>query len=244
MQPPKLFMMGHSMGGAEVLYYSLRKLRFGRLPIELFGILVESPHIAFPPSAQPSSLLVISGRLASKLLPNKQMVQKLDSSTMSRNPQVCKDWDNDPLCHDTATLQGLAGLLDRADALNALGKGKSGIWSLGTLKEPVFWAHGDEDKVVDFEASQRLFERVAKNQAESKFVRYKGGYHKIHGEPEGMGEEFARDVGEWICRVGGGGDEAKQQQPQNTTTSTGTSAPAANEVSSGDVDGEKSKSRL
>lgn len=203
------------MGGAETLYYALTTPPPSpSLPIPLSGVLVESPHIAFPQAAQPSNILVISGRFAAKLLPNKQMVQKLDSSAMSRNPKVCKDWDDDELCHDTGTLRGLAGLLDRAGHLDDVGQGKHVDGLREKLDVPVFWAHGDEDKVVDFGASKRLFKRVGDGNAGSKFRRYDGGYHKLHGEPDGMGEEFARDVGTWVCQVGGVdvGSKVGQQQ--------------------------------
>ena len=54
------------------------------------------------------------------------MLQKLDSSAMSRNPKVCKDWEADELCHDMGTLRGLAGLLDRAGCLDGLGGSREG----------------------------------------------------------------------------------------------------------------------
>ena len=36
---------------------------------------------------------------------------------MSRDPEVCKQYDTDKLCHDTGTLEGLAGMLQRAEEL-------------------------------------------------------------------------------------------------------------------------------
>jgi alpha-beta hydrolase superfamily lysophospholipase len=36
---------------------------------------------------------------------------------------------------------------------------------------------------------------------EKRFASYEGGYHKMHAEPDGKGEEFARDVGDWIAGV-------------------------------------------
>lgn len=145
---------------------------------------------------------------------------------MSRDPKVCKDWENDELCHDTGTLKGLAGLLDRAAVLDALGRGDSGRVAgckvEGRVSVPVFWAHGTEDRVCGFEASKRLFGVVAGGEGGSVFKGYEGGYHKLHGEPEGMGEQFAKDAGEWVLRVAGVGDErvsigAEQQQTGNTT---------------------------
>lgn len=216
----KLFLMGHSMGGAESLVYLLSQpqsfataqaLKQGAL-LPFSGLLVESPHIAFPSGSQPSSLLVFAGRIAGKMLPHMQMVQKLEASNMSRDPKVCEEWKNDPLCHDTGTLQGLAGLLDRAGHLDAVGGGsKAGGKEcgglMGRLPCPVFWAHGTGDKVCDFAASKKLYDRLAADggkdawHSENLFRAYEGAYHKLHAEPDGVGEEFAKDVGGWILRV-------------------------------------------
>lgn len=56
---------------------------------------------------------------------------------------------------------------------------------------------------MDFGASKRLFETVGKGTEGSELKAYEGGYHKIHGEPDGMGEEFANDVGRWIVGIAG-----------------------------------------
>lgn len=210
----KLFLMGHSMGGAESLMYmltdSLMSSKSGST-LPLAGVLLEAPHIGFPAGAHPNSLLVFAGRLANKVFPNLQMVQKLESSAICRDPKVCKDWDNDELCHDTGTLRGLSGLLDRASYLNGLGSGSTTAQAgmLDKLPCPVWWGHGTADKVCDFTCSKKLYDKLISNsqgtkQADlSKFVAYEGGYHKLNSEPDGMGEQFARDVGDWIVRVGG-----------------------------------------
>lgn len=252
------------MGGAEALLYLLTQtspsspIYTPPSPLPIRGLLLESPHVAFPPTSQPSPLLVISGRLAAKVLPNMQMVQKLDSSAMCRDPKVCKDWDEDELCHDTGTLRGLAGLLDRAGCLDSFGSGhghggkKLGLLEVsGKLGVPVFWAHGTEDRVCDFGASKRCFGAVKGDGAvdESVFKAYEKGYHKIHGEPDGMGEQFVSDVGEWIVKLG---EEGKKQaggsavggervsQQQQVSEATGTQEAAGSE----DQDSENVKSRL
>ncbi|KAK5095333.1 hypothetical protein LTS08_008233 [Lithohypha guttulata] len=212
-QSSKLFLMGHSMGGAESLMYMLsdpKSFSVGPskplLPIS--GLLLESPHIGFPPESKPNSLVVLAGRLAAKVAPRLQMVQELDASFMSRDPQVCKDWEEDPLCHDTGTLEGLAGLLDRANYLNAFGEtGNARPDMRHTLPCPVWWAHGTADKVCDFDSSRKLYDRLIANDQtsdaakQSRFVAYEGAYHKLHGEPDGVGEKFARDAADWMLQI-------------------------------------------
>ena len=215
----RLFLMGHSMGGAESLMYLLSDPSTFALssskntaPLPIQGLLVEAPHIGFPAGQEPNGLVVVGGRWAAKLLPNMQMVQKLDSSAMCRDPKICKDWENDELCHDTGTLRGLAGLLDRAGYLNRYGSGITKVQTgmHETLPCPLWLGHGTGDKVCDFNASKKLYERLFANRqgdaiaGQSKFVPYEGGYHKLHAEPDGMGEQFVKDVGEWILQIAAG----------------------------------------
>ena len=66
-----IFLMGHSMGGAEVLQWAARE------PLELRShirsYLAESPYLALHPAAQSNSLIATAGTLVAKVLPKKQM---------------------------------------------------------------------------------------------------------------------------------------------------------------------------
>jgi len=164
-----IFLMGHSMGGAQVLQYAARG------PIEvrgkLRGYLAESPFIAFHKDAQPAWLTVVAGRLAARILPRRQMVQKLDATAMSRDPKVCEEYAKDELCHDTGTLEGLAGLLERAEELE---KGKVAIEDGEGVS--IWVGHGTGDKVCSSEATQSLMGRLPIK--DKKLTTYDGWFHK------------------------------------------------------------------
>ena len=66
-----VFLMGHSMGGAEVLQWAARGPSDMRSQIR--GYLAESPYLALHHSAQRGRLVVTAGRLAAKVLPKRQM---------------------------------------------------------------------------------------------------------------------------------------------------------------------------
>ena len=66
-----VFLMGHSMGGAEVLQWAARGPFDMRSQIR--GYLAESPYLALHHSAQPSRLVAKAGRLAAKVVPRRQM---------------------------------------------------------------------------------------------------------------------------------------------------------------------------
>jgi acylglycerol lipase len=141
------------------------------------GYILESPFVAFHPSSKPSKLKVTMGKFAARILPHHQLLSPLDASLLCRDPDVCKRWAEDPLCHDTGTLEGLNGLLERADLLasggvnitDAEGSGDGGLCR-------VLWAHGTGDKVCDFAASKALAESLTVK--DKTFKWYEGWYHK------------------------------------------------------------------
>ncbi|RMZ89033.1 hypothetical protein DV736_g3748, partial [Chaetothyriales sp. CBS 134916] len=196
-----LFVMGHSMGGGEVLHYILTKdpAIAGTRP-QIISVLLEAPYVALDPSSAPNPIVVAVGKLAAKILPNHQMVQSLDATYMSHSEQVRNDWVEDRLCHDTGTLAGLDGMLQRASDLVLLSQGKPVGHITNTLPQGTsLWAgHGDSDKVVSLDATQRLYNVIQCNGGGKQLKVYPGAFHKLHAEPDGVGDEFAKDVGTWI----------------------------------------------
>ena len=196
-----LFIMGHSMGGAEVMHYMLSNdSRITSTRPQFSGVLLEAPFIALDPSAAPNFIVVAAGKLAAKLMPNRQMLQKLDARYMSRSEQVRNEWVDDPLCHDTGTLGGLDGMLQRAADLVSLSQGHylPTITNKLPRNTSIWVGHGDGDKVVSLDATRRLYGVLECEGGEREIKVYPGAYHKLHAEPDGVGEEFAKDVGTWI----------------------------------------------
>ncbi|KAK5687890.1 hypothetical protein LTR17_026678 [Elasticomyces elasticus] len=188
-----LFLAGHSMGGAEVLHYAAKGPK--DVLSQIRGVLCESPFVALHPSGRPSAITVVLGRLAGKVLPHRQMVNKLDGSKMCRDPEVCKAWEADTLCHDTGTLEGLAGMLDRAHELEA-GKLtlRDGVGEGGQMR--LWIGHGTGDQVCDYQACRAWYEKVTVKDKEMRV--YEGWYHKLHAEPGDDKVRFANDVSQWI----------------------------------------------
>ncbi|KAF2203127.1 alpha/beta-hydrolase [Delitschia confertaspora ATCC 74209] len=191
--PVPLFLMGHSMGGGEVLCYAAQGPADIRKHIR--GYLLESPFVDFNAASKPSSLTVFFGRLAGKLLPRRQLVNKLDVNLISRDPVKVKQFEADDLCHDTGTLEGLSGLLDRTADL-AAGKivvgdaaGEGGVTR-------IFIAHGDKDGITDYLATKKLTDNLTAKDKE--FKTYEGFFHRLHDEPSPENETFMNDVADWI----------------------------------------------
>ncbi|PNS20462.1 hypothetical protein CAC42_5912 [Sphaceloma murrayae] len=191
--PPStpVFLMGHSMGGAEALFYSSTDP--DKLLSRLRGTVALAPLIALHPSTRPNLLTVFLGRIAGRLLPSAKMVNKLDPSFLSRDPEKNAEWVADDLCHDTGTLEGLAGMLDRGALLE---KGQvvlgPGLHEGGRTR--VLVAHGTGDKINAVEGSREWVERSSAE--DKRFWELDGWYHNLHIEPGK--EEFRQGVADWI----------------------------------------------
>lgn len=160
--------MGHSMGGQETLQFAANGPPEVRKSVT--GFLASGPWIALHPNSQPNKITLMAGKLAAKLLPKRQMVTKLESKYMSHDEAMCKDWEADELCHNTGTLEGIAGMFERAEELHT---GKV-IWAEGDDVR-VFIGHGTGDMVTSCEASEKFVER---QKIKDKTLNlYEGCYH-------------------------------------------------------------------
>lgn len=186
------------MGGAEVLTLASTPEYEDLMP-SIRGWLCEAPFIGFPVGYEPNPLTVFFGRWAGKLLPRMQLKNQLAPENLSRDPEIIKDLYADDLCHDTGTLEGLAQMLDRADALNTgktkLNKGVKSLWI----------GHGSGDKGTSFPASERYFKRIT-GVPDKEFKVYDGAYHMLHADLKEVISAFAKDTGDWI--LARSGDEA------------------------------------
>ncbi|CAK7230529.1 hypothetical protein SCUCBS95973_007605 [Sporothrix curviconia] len=201
-----IFVLGHSMGGNEVA--TLMAAPVGSehdtaVVQHVRGWLLESPFFGFPPGEAPSALKISAGRLAGRLLPTFQLKHKIPKEYMARDPETLARLEKDTLCHDTGTLEGLAGLLDR---VNDIVQGR--VKPSANVKS-VWLGHGDADLCSDFEASKRWFETAAAAVPDKTFRTYEKWLHMLHAEPKADRELFYREVGDWIlARVGDKKEEA------------------------------------
>ena len=188
-----MFLGGHSMGGGEAMMYTAAG------PAEtvgkIRGLVLESPFLKLPPATRSSPATLMAGRLASRFVPKMQLVQKLDKTKLSRDPSVNDSWEHDPLCHNTGTLEGLTGMLDRG---NALAEGRVVIqpdrYEDGETR--LWVGHGTADGVVDYDAVKRWFDGL--QVGDKQMVTYDGWYHQLHNEPGEDQIKFASDVSNWI----------------------------------------------
>ncbi|WP_228002564.1 alpha/beta hydrolase [Nocardia australiensis] len=169
-------LLGHSMGSLIVLYLATRA------PIDVAGIVVSAPPLDIPLG---NPLQRLFAPLLTRFTPNLGVL-KLDSSMISRDPDVVHAYDNDPL-----VFRGKLPARTAVEILNAtqLVKGR-----LDRLTVPLLVLHGTADAVAA-PSSSTLIERSASSK-DLTVIRYDGLYHEIFNEPEK--DRVLGDVVDWL----------------------------------------------
>lgn len=183
--------MGHSMGGGEVLTLASMPEYEAGVVAKVRGWLLEAPFVDFDAAARPSALKVFVGRWAGRVLPRLQLLNPIPPETLTRDVAVQQSLREDDLCHETGTLEGLAGMLDRTAAL------AGGKVVLSDKVTSLWLGHGDKDTTTSYVESKRWFDRQTKVQ-DKTFRTYEGYFHQLHAE---VGKEvFYADVRDWILQ--------------------------------------------
>jgi alpha-beta hydrolase superfamily lysophospholipase len=175
-----VFLWGHSMGGNVALNYLLRK------KTTLAGAVISSPWIQL--AFRPPAVKVWAGKLVSRLAPALSLANGLDTGFLSRDPEVVKAYEADPLVHDKVTAGGGTLLMHLAEYLDT---------AVADLPLPLLLVHGSADKITSAEAT-RAFALRAKGDV--TFREWPGLYHELHNEPEK--ETYLRFVFEWMAEKG------------------------------------------
>jgi alpha-beta hydrolase superfamily lysophospholipase len=157
-----IFLLGHSMGGAIVALYAVE-----RRP-EVRGIVLSGPAVTS--NAGVAAWLL---RAVGRLLPRLPLM-KLDAAAVSRDPEVVRRYDSDPLVYRGRVKAGLvAAMLDAGRRISA---------GAGSLRSPVLFMHGREDRLAPVATSETLAAAASSNDKTLKV--YDGLFHEIFNEPE------------------------------------------------------------
>jgi len=177
-QGKPLFLLGHSMGGTIVTLYTIT-----RNPDFLNGIVLSAPAVKIGDDISP--LLIKIAGVLSVLTPRLKVI-KLDSASISHDPEVMKRYDQDPMNYrdgiPARTGAELNGAVQRIQA------------NMEAIRLPVLIVHGTEDKLADINGSRMLFQRASSS--DKTFKTYEGFYHEVMNE---IGKEAVlNDIGTWL----------------------------------------------
>ncbi len=121
------------------------------------------------------------------LLPRLPIRTQLDIAAISRDPEVVRAYENDPMVTHVASVRW------GTEALAAVARVKSKI---AAIRLPVLLIHGGADRLNSPQGSRFVLERVSSS---DKTLRiYPGTYHEPHNDLNH--DEVLRDVAEWLDR--------------------------------------------
>ncbi len=172
-----IFLLGHSMGGA----ISARFLLDGDRGLR--GAILSAPAVRragiFGRPVE-GFFLFIAGRWPWLHFP------KLDNVKVSRDPEVVRRYDNDPLIYREGMPLGTAAAI--VQSARYVDK------QADRIELPILIAHGTDDGLVNYIASERFHDRVGSKDKTLKL--YKGLYHEILNEPER--DQVMQDMLDWL----------------------------------------------
>lgn len=171
-----VFLLGHSMGGTIVALAAVAD----RPAVE--GILLSGPVTVRNAPRLFERVINVIARVA-PMLP----LTKLSAGAVSRDPEVVRRYDEDPLVYRGRMRVGLlAAMLRAARRVDE---------RIGTMSLPVLFMHGTADQLTTPEGSRDLYERAASSDKTLKL--YDGLYHEILNEPER--DEVIADIAAWLA---------------------------------------------
>jgi alpha-beta hydrolase superfamily lysophospholipase len=174
-----LFLYGHSLGTLIVAEYVLS----GDRPLAgvvLSGLSTEPVGVATP-------LLVTIARLLSRIWPGFTLATGLDSTALSRIPQVVADYQNDPLVHDRGTTRFATESLNTIEWIKA---------HMDRMTLPFLLVHGGEDRLDAVSGPQEFYDAARSSDKELWILP--GGFHEAHNDL-GSGQYVGR-LRDWVVQ--------------------------------------------
>lgn len=171
------FLLGHSMGGVIAAQMVLE------YPLVLDGLLLSAGF--FQNAVKVSPLLMSVSGIAAKMLPSLPTV-KLDTSLLSRDAEVVRRYNDDPLVYTGGT--------KARQAKEMLAAGEYVLKHAANIKMPTLVMHGTADRIADPAGSQNFYDAISSTDKALKL--YDGYYHEILNE---IGKEAVyEDIIHWI----------------------------------------------
>lgn len=160
-----VFLYGHSLGGALVIYYSITR------DSNLAGVIATSPALGITVPIPPIKLLL--GKIMYAVFPTFQMKNGLDPNDLSHDTSVGQRYTSDPLVHPFTTARL---------GLDLIKSGSFNIEHASEVQYTMLLMQGTADKLVSPELTRKFAEK-----APSQLITYKewdGYYHELHNETQ------------------------------------------------------------
>jgi acylglycerol lipase len=127
----------------------------------------------------------VAGRVLSAVAPSLGVVA-IDSSAVSRDPEVVADYDADPLnYHGKLPARTVAELSRAIDGFPD---------AVTRFRLPMLVMHGTADRLVPIAGSEMVVDRTGSE--DKTFKRYEDLFHEILNEPER--QQVLDDIADWL----------------------------------------------
>lgn len=172
-----LFLLGHSLGGCTSTLYVLRRAH------DLAGLILSGPALQLGKDFSP--VKIAATRALGRFVP-RLPVEKLSSASISRDPEVVRQYDNDPLNYRGWARAGFGLAFVRA--AEEIGR------RMNEIKLPLLVLQGGQDRIINRDGGAALH-REARSK-DKRYVVYEELYHEVLNEPEK--EKVLGDVAAWL----------------------------------------------
>lgn len=175
------FLYGHSLGGLLALAYTMQH------SAGLKGVIVTGAALRSALQEQKGKVALVN--LLGSLLPAITLPSGLDANTLSRDPNVVMNYNNDSLTHERVSL----------------GLGRASLTAIDfcfahatEFSVPLLIMHGSADKLTYPSGSEDFASLAKTSNPDVSLKVWDGLYHEIHNEPE-QAEVFKTEI-EWLDR--------------------------------------------
>ncbi|MEM8966002.1 MAG: lysophospholipase [Bacteroidota bacterium] len=178
----KIFLLGHSMGGAIVLKYAITD----DYQDHLHGLIASSPAIK-PAMDWIKKLQKPMATLLARLTPSLTLDNQLNVNDLSHHELVVMSYQNDPLVHSKASAR-------LGDAL--FNVHKDILSRASSLHIPVYLMHGTADRLTDPQGTQQFYNSLTTTDKTLKL--YEGLYHETMNERPEDRVRVLDDLKSWV----------------------------------------------
>ncbi len=174
---PKIFIVGHSLGGQIVLNY------VGRFKSVLAGWMTSSANIQVAIKI-PRLKKIVALQMA-RAFPRMSIPNDIDPKWISRDQHVVRAYKSDPLVSKKVTLKLIAAILNNQKEILDLAP---------KVRLPGLIMHAGDDHICALDGSRKFFEKLGTS--DKQLLVYDGFYHELFNE-FGKEKVFA-DMEEWL----------------------------------------------